>query len=185
MIDTSAVVKRENISTRISCQTKNFSFHYEYYVYPKLRIYYCNIPKCASTALMKFISHKNTIQKNPRYFTVVREPLSRFKSSLNYLDMFFSDYVKNNYSGGVKDQMAHRLLHLMPQSFFIKYFPYTIKEFFHMGNVDKIFNEEVIRKNANEYSDKFNIDFDNTLKNYKNWFEDVYQKDIELYNKVK
>ena len=38
-------------------------------------------------------------------------------------------------------------------------------------------------QNPGPYTDNWLKDFDDTYQDYKNWFEDTYQADIELYNK--
>lgn len=169
--------------------TKDFGFAYGYYIFPEENIFFCNIPKCASTSVLHTIrmaiKPPHWKQETPRHFTIVRNPLERFKSGLSYIGMNFSDYVKNNYD----ILRGPALMHLLPQTSFIQLYKEHILsnnnlEYFHMGNIDSIFNKKVELSNHTEYSESFNIDFYKTYKGYKNWFEDTYQEDIELYKKV-
>lgn len=163
------------LTPKITEKSKNFikfetdSFKDDHVYYEN----YCNIPKNASTSL----------DYRPRRlqnfcFTVLRDPLSRFKSGLNFLGIKLSDYVINNY-----DQTDSGLSHLLPQTFFIDNFENIIVKYYileHTQALEKEFGK-LRRDNAWAYSEDFINDFNTTLPKYQDWFHETYARDLELY----
>ena len=136
----------------------------------------CNIPKCGQSTQMTQSINEDEITTD-RCIALLREPLARFKSCLNNCSMLFSDYVSSNYNKS-KDVMFH----MLPQTYFVNAFPYEILEFHDITYMATLYDSSFTIRNPGKYDTDWVEDFDNTYKDYKNWFEDTYQADIELYN---
>lgn len=89
----------------------NMSNVYKIYISYKYKVYYINLPKCASTRILRAIEWKHFIENEPgtaipplpspdwRYFTCIREPFTRLQSGYAELvkrgmtDLPFNDFV--------------------------------------------------------------------------------------------
>jgi len=136
----------------------------------------CNIPKCGQSTQMTQSIKEDEITSD-RCIALLREPLSRFKACLNNCGMLFSDYVSSNY-----DKYKDVMFHMLPQKYFVNAFPYEILEFHDITYMATLYDSSFTIQNPGKYDTYWIEDFDNTYKDYKNWFEDTYQADIELYN---
>ena len=91
--------------------------------------------------------------------------------------MLFSDYATSNYNKG-NDVMFH----LLPQIYFVNAYPHEITEFHDISYMSNLYDASFTIQNPATYNEEWVEDFDITYQAYKNWFEDTYHPDIELYN---
>ena len=74
-------------SNRIHLSFNGIEVFHTYSFYPDQNIFFCNIPKCATTTIHNYIKRKledNSllVLNEPFYFTIIREPIERLKSAL-------------------------------------------------------------------------------------------------------
>lgn len=140
--------------------------------YPCRNIFFCNIPKCASTSVKKYILTNESLTFNePFYFTVIRNPKERLKSALWMINAARLDRTAKIYDQpGVKhlsfnvcnfvDEMKRKKLedyifmHTAPQTEFINNSPlaghFDLK-IYRIDQVNEIFNVEMPRENSSIY----------------------------------
>jgi hypothetical protein len=186
-------------------------FTHDYYWYPEQNIAFCNIPKCASTAVQKYInSHKELQFEELFSFAIIREPIERLKSALWQINFQTAEdngfcvncgygYKNVSIDTIVKSlkgiECGHNiekslLLYLLPQNIFINHFPLEqdIKKY-RMDQIDTIFDDVIPKVNVGPnhkiivrewFSEKFEED-----KNiYKNFLNDFYANDFELWSSL-
>ena len=74
------------------------------------------------------------------------------------------------------------MFHMLPQTYFVNAYPHEITEFHDISYMSNLYDASFTIQNHATYDEEWVEDFDITYQDYKNWFEDAYQADIELYN---
>jgi hypothetical protein len=171
-------IKKNNIYIKIN----NKTVVHEFYQHNNKVI--CNIPRCASNSLYFKLKKENNLPT----ICLIRNIKDRLKSSfrlvkdINKLHLYlFSNKKISNHS------IADELLHFVPQSFFIKHFPFhPIQEYHLLENYSKKMPFKNTTQNTGKilYPNNDSV-FDDWYNTYKILIHELYASDLNLYNNLK
>ena len=160
---------------------------------PNRNIFFCNIPKCASTSIKNYIiATDNLDYKDPFYFTVIRDPKERLKSALWMMNAGQVTFTLNEFVDDMKNNEVNDsvFMHTAPQTEFINNSPlaghFDLK-IYRIDQIDEIFNVKMPQENASSHSDsykQFTQMFNEQYDLYASYLEDYYADDIMLWNSL-
>jgi len=189
-------------------------YRHGYFFYPSRNVFFCNIPKCASTSVHLHISDLSVTYDDPFYFTVIREPMERLKSALWMINTLrwehphpsfcpncgydpgsysISSFIKEIKGIEPLSLDVQKLMHTFPQTEYIKNSPYdgdAELQIFRIDQVDEIFNIDIPKTNVSSiYPDSpvyvaFNKMFEEQRVDFKRFLDALYVEDYELWNEA-
>jgi len=189
-------------------------FLHGYYFYPSRNVFYCNIPKCASTSIHLHITDLSVTYDDPFYFTVIREPMERLKSALWMINTLrwqqphpsfcpncgydpgsysISTFIKEVKGIETMSIDVQKLMHTFPQAEFIKNSPYdgdAELQIYPLHQINNIFNVDIPQTNKSSiYPESpwyvaFNKMFEKQRVEYKRFLDALYAEDYELWNEA-
>ena len=198
----------------IKISYSNRTHYHRYYFYPEKNVYFCNIPKCASSAINEFILNELEPQQEELYFTVIRHPFERLKSALwmyniqdSPLGISMCPHCGHKIGRitdlntivkdikGIAEMEGPDInwhVHVIPQTQIIRHSPIIGLELkvFRMDQIDTIFNKPVAKKNERQvYGEdegyiEFSKMFDEDLIHYEPFLRSYYKDDFDMWEQA-
>ena len=179
---------------------ENFYYNHSFYFHRPL--FFINIQKNASSSIGEFLKNSKIVkQKNDFWFTVVRDPLERFKSTMGYLmsflkeqDLYFIGNCLRKFPNQASNEIFGHICHFVPQHLHLRWFEdrYDVN-YFHIENLASLHLElkkftsnqiPIYKSNQTRYSQTNQEKIDNWIYENKNFVDDFLGPDIEWLGKI-
>jgi hypothetical protein len=192
--------KIQGRGNRFYLKDTNFSFyHYYYFKTPLLHI---NIQKNASSSLKNFLDNAEILDqskdKKKFWFTITRDPLDRFKSTMRMLKSYGIDFLGRclyKFPDQSTNDFFIAFSHFVPQHLHVEWFEqrYDIK-YFNIKNLVPLKLElekftvnqiPILTLNSTNRNKHDQEKIDKWINNNKNFVDDFLAPDYEWLAKIK
>ena len=184
---------------RFYLKDKKFSMLHTYYF--KTPLHFINIQKNASTSLLNFLEKFQILDQSTDkkyWFTIVRNPLDRFKSTMMYLKRYGIDFLGSclcKFPDNSTKEFFDMFCHFVPQHLHVEWFEqrYDIK-YFNIKNLDPLKLElekftttkiPILKLNQSSYDKDSQEILDKWIHENKNFVDDFLAPDYYWLDKIK
>jgi len=188
-------------SVDITIKGSDCSSHYPYYFSKPFM--FVNIRKNASTSIYKLLdeirensNHDHNADKF--WFTIVRDPMERFYSAMNYLNQFTVDHLGHclrEYPKNTSEYFMDEIIHFTPQRLFTEWFESRVDlKFYSIKNLKPLCKEiqdrlsteiEIPHKNSRDLTPARSMDIEKWINENKDFVTKFLKDDYEWYKSLK